>query len=171
VAEEPARGLLSAGAAERGGGRAGGDPQGADGSAGDLLVRRELGARPEQSRRWCAQAQCRAQARVTPPSLAVVEGMSVVEVARQAGHAQTMTLAAYAHLIADLDGGERMSAEAAIRAAWEAEAFGKCPPQAPPRSGEVENPSVPRMGDPGLEPGTSSLSETPEAETPDGETS
>jgi hypothetical protein len=29
--------------------------------------------------------------------------MSVVEVARQAGHASTMTLATYAHVIADLD--------------------------------------------------------------------
>ena len=39
--------------------------------------------------------------------------MSVVEVARQAGHAPTMTLATYARLIADLDGNERLSAEAA----------------------------------------------------------
>jgi hypothetical protein len=52
-------------------------------------------------------------------SLLIGESMSVVEVARQAGHAPTMTLATYAHPIADLDGGERMSAEAAIRAARE----------------------------------------------------
>jgi hypothetical protein len=92
-------------------------------------------------------------------SLLIGEGMSVVEVARQAGHAPTMTLATYAHLIADLDGGERLSAEAAIRVAREAEVSGKCPPQATPQSSGVGNPSVLGMGDPGLEPGTSSLSE------------
>jgi integrase len=54
-------------------------------------------------------------------SLLIGEGMSVVEVARQAGHAPTMTLATYAHVIADLDGGERVPAEASIRAAREAE--------------------------------------------------
>jgi integrase len=92
-------------------------------------------------------------------SLLIGEGMSVVEVARQAGHAPTMTLATYAHVIADLEGSERVTAEASIRAAREAEVSGKCPPQATPWSGEVENPSVLGMGDPGLEPGTSSLSE------------
>jgi integrase len=43
-------------------------------------------------------------------SLLIGEGMSVVEVARQAGHAPTMTLATYAHVIADMEGGERVSA-------------------------------------------------------------
>jgi hypothetical protein len=54
-------------------------------------------------------------------SLLIGEGMSVVEVAREAGHAPTMTLATYAHVIANLDGGERVPAEASIRAAREAE--------------------------------------------------
>lgn len=75
-------------------------------------------------------------------SLLIAEGLSVVEIARQAGHAPTMTLATYAHLIADLHGGERGSAEAAIRAAREAEVSGKCPAQATPRSGEVEIPAL-----------------------------
>jgi hypothetical protein len=91
-------------------------------------------------------------------SLLIGEGMSVVEVARQAGHAPTMTLATYAHVIADLEGTERVSAEASIRAAREAEVSGKCPPRAAPPPAENENPSVLGMGDPGLEPGTSSLS-------------
>jgi integrase len=92
-------------------------------------------------------------------SLLISEGMSVVEVARQAGHAPTMTLATYAHVIADLEGSERVPAEASIRAAREPEVSGKCPPRAAPPPAENENPSVLGMGDPGLEPGTSSLSE------------
>jgi hypothetical protein len=92
-------------------------------------------------------------------SLLIGEGMSVVEVARQAGHAPTMTLATYAHVIADLEGSERVPAEASIRAAREAEVSGKCPPRTAPPPAESENPSVLGMGDPGLEPGTSSLSE------------
>jgi integrase len=54
-------------------------------------------------------------------SLLIAEGASVVEVARQAGHAPTMTLDTYAHVMADLAGAERMPAEAAIRAARAAE--------------------------------------------------
>ena len=102
-------------------------------------------------------------------SLLIGEGESVVEVARQAGHAPTMTLATYAHVIADFEGGERVSAEASIRAAREAEVSGTCQPQSAssPSGGEI--PSVLGVGDPGLEPGTSSLSETPGVETPDGE--
>jgi hypothetical protein len=92
-------------------------------------------------------------------SLLIGEGMSVVEVARQAGHAPTMTLATYAHVIADLEGSERVPAEASIRAAREAEVSGKCPPRTPSPPAESGNPSVLGMGDPGLEPGTSSLSE------------
>jgi integrase len=37
-------------------------------------------------------------------SLLIAEGLSVVEVARQAGHAPTMTLYTYAHVMADHDG-------------------------------------------------------------------
>ena len=54
-------------------------------------------------------------------SLLIAEGASVVEAARQAGHAPTMTLDTYAHVMADLDGAERIPAEAAIRAARAAE--------------------------------------------------
>jgi hypothetical protein len=54
-------------------------------------------------------------------SLLIAEGLSVVEVARQAGHAPTMTLDTYAHVMADVDGSDRVSAEASIRAAREAE--------------------------------------------------
>ncbi len=90
-------------------------------------------------------------------SLLIAEGLSVVEVARQAGHAPTMTLDTYAHVMADHDGADRRPAEAAIRAAREAEVSGKCPPTAPDRSPLRENPSV--SGEPsiGLEPMTPSL--------------
>jgi len=90
-------------------------------------------------------------------SLLIAEGLSVVEVARQAGHAPTMTLDTYAHVMADLDGAERQSAEAAIRAAREAEVSEKCPPDTPTPSPQPENPSVSRKPALGLEPRTSSL--------------
>jgi hypothetical protein len=94
-------------------------------------------------------------------SLLIGEGMSVVVVARQAGHTPTMTLAlaTYAHVIADLDGSERVSAEASIRAAREAEVSGTCPREPDTMPAHRDNPCVRGMGDPGLEPGTSSLSE------------
>lgn len=50
-------------------------------------------------------------------SLLLAEGASVVEVARQAGHAPAMTLSTYGHVIEELDGAKRRSAEAVIRAA------------------------------------------------------
>lgn len=50
-------------------------------------------------------------------SLLLAEGTSVVEVARQAGHAPAMTLSTYGHVIEELEGGERRSAEAVVRAA------------------------------------------------------
>lgn len=61
-------------------------------------------------------------------SLLIHEGLSVVEVARQAGHAPTMTLDTYAHVMAEMD-GERVSAEAAIRAARDGDVSEKCPPE------------------------------------------
>jgi hypothetical protein len=81
----------------------------------------------------------------------------VVEVARQAGHAPTMTLGTYAHVMADLDGSDRVSAEEAIRAAREAEVSEKCPPDSVEMALEHENARV--LGKPafGLEPKTSSL--------------
>ena len=50
-------------------------------------------------------------------SLMLAEGRSVVDVAAQAGHAPTMTLDTYAHVMADLDGADDRSADAAIAAA------------------------------------------------------
>jgi integrase len=90
-------------------------------------------------------------------SLLIAEGLSVVEVARQAGHSPTMTLDTYAHVMADLDGADRVSAEAAIRAARAAEVSGKCPSEASTPSQQVEMPSVSGKPTPGLEPGTPSL--------------
>ena len=54
-------------------------------------------------------------------SLLIAQGASVVEVTRQAGHAPTMTLDAYAHLFDEPDGGRTTSAEHVIRAARAAE--------------------------------------------------
>jgi hypothetical protein len=90
-------------------------------------------------------------------SLLIAEGASVVEVARQAGHAPTMTLDTYAHVMADLDGAERVPDEVAIRAARAAEVSGKCPsdPTAAPAGPGI--PSVLREPSSGLEPETPSL--------------
>jgi integrase len=55
-------------------------------------------------------------------SLLLAEGASVVEVARQAGHSPAMTLSTYGHVIEELEGGDRRSAEAVIRTAREAPA-------------------------------------------------
>jgi integrase len=53
-------------------------------------------------------------------SLLLAEGASVVEVARQAGHSAAMRLSTYGHVIEELEGAERRSAEAVVRAAREA---------------------------------------------------
>jgi integrase len=50
-------------------------------------------------------------------SLLIAQGATVIEVARQAGHAPTMTLSTYAHLFDELDGGDHRPAEEQIRAA------------------------------------------------------
>jgi DNA-binding CsgD family transcriptional regulator len=94
-------------------------------------------------------------------SLLIAEGASVVEVARQAGHSPTMTLNTYAHVMADLDGSDRVSAEHAIRAAREAEVSEKCPPEAPTPSPQRQNPSVPAKPAAGIEPATSSSQAKP----------
>jgi hypothetical protein len=86
-----------------------------------------------------------------------VRCLSVVEVARQAGHAPTMTLDTYAHVMADHDGADRRTAEAAIRAAREAEVSGKYPPEAPGASRRSEISSVSGKPSIGLEPMTPSL--------------
>jgi integrase len=53
-------------------------------------------------------------------SLLIAEGRNVVEIAREAGHAPTMALATYGHVIEELEGAERRPAEEQIRAAREA---------------------------------------------------
>jgi hypothetical protein len=69
-------------------------------------------------------------------SLLIGEGMPVVEVARQARYAPTMRFDTYAHVMADLDGADRVSAEVTIRAARDAEVSRDCPaPPATPSSG------------------------------------
>lgn len=50
-------------------------------------------------------------------SLLIAEGRSVIEVARQMGHGANLTLNTYGHVIDELAGGERVDAEAEIRAA------------------------------------------------------
>lgn len=62
-------------------------------------------------------------------SLLIHEGRTVVEVAAQAGHAPSMTIDTYGHVITELDGAERLPAEAAIRAARGADVSEKCPPE------------------------------------------
>src|SRR5262249_7371530 len=49
--------------------------------------------------------------------LLIAEGRSVVEVAKQAGHSPTMTLATYGHVIKELDTTQPRSAEDLIREA------------------------------------------------------
>ena len=63
-------------------------------------------------------------------SLLIHEGMTVVEVARQAGHQPSMTLDTYGQVIAELEGAERVSAEESIRAARHDRMSEKCPPSA-----------------------------------------
>lgn len=50
-------------------------------------------------------------------SLLIREGLSVVEVARQLGHAPTLTLDTYSHVLDEFDPGEPVSASGAIYAA------------------------------------------------------
>jgi integrase len=50
-------------------------------------------------------------------SLLLAEGRSVIEVARQMGHGANLTLGTYGHVIDELAGRERVSAEEAIREA------------------------------------------------------
>ena len=67
-------------------------------------------------------------------SLLVHEGRTVVEVAAQAGHAPTMTLSTYAHVIAGLEGAERVPAETQILNARRE----SVPVSYPPRDGSGE---------------------------------
>jgi integrase len=71
-------------------------------------------------------------------SLLIAQGATVVEVARQAGHAPTMTLSTYAHLFDELDDGDHRPAADQI---WEARGVQThpkvsvlCPPPEPPQA-------------------------------------
>jgi integrase len=66
-------------------------------------------------------------------SLLIVEGLSVVEIAQQAGHSPAMMLATYAHVIEELAGTERRPAEAVIRDARDKLVSEMCPPVIPQR--------------------------------------
>jgi integrase len=60
-------------------------------------------------------------------SLLIAEGASIVEVARQAGHSPAVALNVYGHVIEELEGGERRSAEAVIREARDSRVPLVCP--------------------------------------------
>jgi len=56
-------------------------------------------------------------------SLLIHEGMSPVEVARQAGHKPSMALDTYGHVFEEFEGAEKRSAEAEIRAARDSHVY------------------------------------------------
>ncbi len=96
-------------------------------------------------------------------SLMIAEGASVVEVASQAGHAPTMALSTYAHLFDEHDHTNNRTAADLIREARTqlglSEVSVLCPPQTNDDGQNTGIASVGGIGDPGFEPGTSSLSE------------
>jgi integrase len=59
-------------------------------------------------------------------SLLILEGQSIVEVARQAGHSPAVCLSTYAHVFEEFDPSERRSAEAEIRRARDEYVSPKC---------------------------------------------
>jgi integrase len=71
-------------------------------------------------------------------SLLIAQGATVVEVARQAGHAPTMTLSTYAHLFDELDEADHRPAADQIWEARGAQTFPEvsvlCPPPEPPQA-------------------------------------
>ncbi len=83
----------------------------------------------DRARNWRKNAFAQAAAHANAPtarpydlrhgfvSLLIAQGATVVEVARQAGHAPTMTLSTYAHLFDEHDGADHRPAEEQIRAA------------------------------------------------------
>lgn len=70
-------------------------------------------------------------------SLLIAEGRSIVDVARQAGHSPTMALDTYGHVFDELDGGEQLRAEDAIREARAALSRAAGAPLVHPREGAV----------------------------------
>jgi hypothetical protein len=95
-------------------------------------------------------------------SLLIAQGANVVDMAAQAGHSATMALSTYAHLFEEHRGGHAVSAEDTIRAAQRTHSVHEvsvlCPRPAHPSDPKSQNRWKQRVGDPGLEPGTSSLS-------------
>ena len=115
-------------------------------------------------------------------SLLIQEGRDFREVARLAGHGPEVCARTYAHLFDEWDGAARIGAEDAIRAARNRRHPPRADPDAPAcvpesfpsgagpggRDGNARRPrdtkarcgaGLGRVGDPGFEPGTSSLSE------------
>ena len=72
-------------------------------------------------------------------SLLLYEGQTAVEVAEQVGNSATMIYDTYAHVIAEAKGGERLSAEAQIKAARERGVSEKCPPKSAEASSIAAN--------------------------------
>jgi hypothetical protein len=68
-------------------------------------------------------------------SLLIHEHQTVVEVAAQAGHAPAMTLSTYAHVTAELEAAERVSAETQILNARHESAPGSYPGRPATRAG------------------------------------
>ena len=92
-------------------------------------------------------------------SLLLLEGATVVEVARQAGHSPTVTLSTYAHLFEELEGAGRRSAEDEIRRARRLASGTRFVPETldPFSTPQEKGPANPGEPTPGLEPGTPSL--------------
>jgi hypothetical protein len=76
-----------------------------------------LGAEPLPAGSGCGGRGRSPRLRSAPQlcSLPLYEGRTIVEVARQAGHAPSMSLDTYQHVMDELDGAERVPAEEQIR--------------------------------------------------------
>jgi Phage integrase family len=97
-------------------------------------------------------------------SLLIAQGATVVEVARLAGHAPTMTLSTYAHLFDEQADGDHRPAADQIREARKGQKCPKvsvlCPPEAADPDLDAEKHRITRAfaePTPGIEPGTPSL--------------
>jgi hypothetical protein len=90
-------------------------------------------------------------------SLLIQEGQSVVEVDAQGGHSPTMTLTTYGHVFEEWRGGQRPDAEAQIKAVREAHVPVSYPKAVGSDVSSQQTACKYSLGDPGLEPGTSSF--------------
>jgi hypothetical protein len=82
-------------------------------------------------------------------SLLIHEGATVVEIARQLGHSPTMTLNTYGHVLDELQGTERLSAEEQIRRARAEHVSVLCPREPDVESANDEEESKPPQTDDG----------------------